>query len=157
MTSRQHAVHSIAVLHSRHVARRAAQQHCKATVMACRDQVASLPQLCADTMPCMLPLTWPTGQAVKEDSTSSCIGLAQPSCAAGASPLQQPYMIGAPAPHYQPSLLPKGRVMALQIDRGLQPSPLEALDDVLRDLKMDRRTLEVTSVNKSMPSFADAV
>ena len=66
-------------------------------------------------------------------------------------------MIGAPAPHYQPSLLPKGRVMALQIDRGLQPSPLEALDDVLRDLKMDRRTLEVTSVNKSMPSFADAV
>ena len=55
-------------------------------------------------------------------------------------------MIGAPAPHYQPSLLPKGRVMALQTDRGLQPSPPEALDDVLRDLKMDRRTLEVSSV-----------
>lgn len=61
----------------------------------------------------------------------------------GVSSMQQPYMIGAPAPHYQPSLLPKGRVLALQTDRGLQPSPPEALDDVLRDLKMDRRTLEV--------------
>ncbi len=61
--------------------------------------------------------------------------------------MQQPYMIGAPTPHYQPSLLPKGRVMALQTDRGLQPSPPEALDDVLRDLKMDRRTLEVSSVD----------
>ena len=60
-------------------------------------------------------------------------------------------MIGAPAPHYQPSLLPKGRVMALQTDRGLQPSPPEALDEVLRDLKMDRRTLEVSSVDACLP------
>ena len=98
----------------------------------------------------MLPLTQLTGQAAAQDSSGSFSSPADTACAAGASPLQQPYMIGAPAPHYQPSLLPKGRVMALQTDRGLQPSPPEALDDVLRDLKMDRRTLEVISVTSCL-------
>lgn len=60
-----------------------------------------------------------------------------------------PLFAGSSVPTYHPSLVPRGWAMPLFAgsphapDIGLHPTSPEALDDLLKQLKTDRRTLEV--------------
>lgn len=53
-------------------------------------------------------------------------------------------LAGGNVPTYHPSLVPRGRAGSPHApDMGLHPTSPEALDDLLRQLKTDRHTLEV--------------
>ncbi|DBA96783.1 TPA: hypothetical protein ACH3X3_012952 [Trebouxia sp. C0006] len=55
-----------------------------------------------------------------------------------------PLFSGATVPTYHPSLVPRGKAGSPHApDGGLHPTSPEALEDLLRQLKTDRRTLEV--------------
>ena len=55
-----------------------------------------------------------------------------------------PLFAGSVVPTYLPSLVPRGRAGSPHApDMGLHPTSPEALDDLLKQLKLDRRTLEV--------------
>lgn len=55
-----------------------------------------------------------------------------------------PLLAGGTVPTYHPSLVPRGRAGSPHApDMGLHPTSPEALDDLLRQLKTDRHTLEV--------------
>lgn len=57
-----------------------------------------------------------------------------------------PLSSGGPAPTYHPSLVSRGRAGSPHApDGGLHPTSPEALDDLLKQLHTDRRTLEVLS------------
>lgn len=56
-----------------------------------------------------------------------------------------PLLSGGVVPTYHPSLVPRGKAGSPHApDGGLHPTSPEALDDLLRQLKTDRRTLEVS-------------
>lgn len=51
---------------------------------------------------------------------------------------------GGAAPTYHPSLIPRGKAGSPHApDGGLQPTSPEAFEELLRQLKTDKRTLEV--------------
>lgn len=73
-----------------------------------------------------------------------------------------PLFSGGTVPIYHPSLVPRGKAGSPHApDGGLHPTSPEALNDLLRQLKTDRRTLEVRTtqkpytlnMNDSMSSF----
>ena len=57
-----------------------------------------------------------------------------------------PLFAGGTVPIYHPSLVPRGRAGSPHApDMGLHPTSPEALDDLLKQLKTDKHTLEVSS------------
>ena len=60
-----------------------------------------------------------------------------------------PLFSGGTVPTYHPSLVPRGKAGSPHApDGGLHPTSPEALEDLLRQLKTDRRTLEVRTTQK---------
>ena len=56
-------------------------------------------------------------------------------------------LFGGNVPTYHPSIIPRGRAGSPHAsDMGLHPTSPEALDDLLKQLKSDRRTLEVMCI-----------
>ena len=66
-------------------------------------------------------------------------------CAGMQSNAGMPLFAGSSVPTYHPSLVPRGRAGSPHApDMGLHPTSPEALDDLLKQLKTDRHTLEVS-------------
>ena len=83
---------------------------------------------------------------VTEYSNRYCTELDIVGCSGLQSSAGMPLFGGSAAPTYHPSLVPRGRAGSPHApDMGLHPTSPEALDDLLKQLKTDRRTLEVTA------------